>query len=120
MTKKINNIIEALGRHENQEEAIKVLEELGTNCPIDDVRELASKALIKRNTPQALEIIITKKGKGVNDLSAKVAMASINEILALKDKAEVTKILETTIESNEEKEVQDTAKSVKALMAFAS
>ncbi len=117
VNKRITNIIEALGRHKD-DSSIKVLEELGTNCPIDEVRELASRALIRRNTEDSLRIVIANKGKGVNDLSAAVAMTSINELLALKEKEEAIKILEATIEENEEQSVQDTARSVKALMSF--
>ena len=119
MTKRLNNIIEALGRHKDSE-SIKVLEELGTNCPIDEVRELASKALISKNVPEALEIVISRKGKGINDLSAVVTMTAINELLALKDKEEAIRILEHTIEDNEDQEVKDTARSVKALMSFSA
>ena len=115
----VKNIIEALGRHKD-EESIGVLDELGTNCHIDEVREMTSRALIRKNTPRALELMIVNKGKGINDLSARVAMCAINELLALKDKTEAIKILENTIEHNTEKEVQDTARSVKALMAFSA
>lgn len=117
MSRKLNNIIEALGKHQDGE-AVRVLEELGTNCPLDEVRELASKALIKKNNEDALRIVITNKGKGINDLSASVAMSAINELLALKDKSEAMKILEETVNCEEEKEVKDTARSVKALMSF--
>lgn len=117
--RRVKNIIEALGRHKD-EESIKILDELGTNCPIDEVRELTSKALIKKNTHAALELVIVNKGKGINDLSARVAMCAINELLALKDKQEALKILEDTINMHSEKEVQDTARSVKALMSFSS
>ncbi len=118
-TRKVKNIIEALGKHKD-DESIQILNELGTNCPIDEVRELTSKALIKKNTHNALEIMIVNKGKGINDLSARVAMCAINELLALKDKTEALKILEDTINLHSEKEVQDTARSVKALMSFSS
>ena len=37
-TSRVNNIIEALSRHEDSEYAIRVLNEIGTNCPIDEVR----------------------------------------------------------------------------------
>ncbi len=117
--RKVRNIIEALGKHKD-EESIQVLNELGTNCPIDEIRELTSKALIRKNNKKALEIIITNKGKGINDLSAQVAMCAINELLALKDKKEAIEILDNTINKSEEKEVQDTARSVRALMAFSS
>ena len=96
------------------------LDELGTNCPIDEIREMTSKALIKKNTHKSLETVIVNKGKGINDLSARVAMTAINELLALKDKTEAIKILEDTINMHSEKEVQDTARSVKALMSFSS
>ncbi len=117
--RRVKNIIEALGKHKD-EESIKILDELGTNCPIDEVRELTSKALIRKNTHHALELVIINKGKGINDLSARVAMCAINELLALKDKQEALKILEDTINMHSEKEVQDTARSVKALMSFSS
>lgn len=117
--RRIRNIIEALGKHKDPE-SIKKLNELGTNCPIDEVRELTSKALIRKNTHDALEIVIVNKGKGINDLSARVAMCAINELLALKDKQEAIRILDDTINLHSEKEVQDTARSVKALMSFSS
>ena len=117
--RRIKNIIEALARH-NDEDSIRVLDELGTNCPIDEIREMTSKALIKENTHKSLETVIVNKGKGINDLSARVAMTAINELLALKDKTEAIKILEDTINMHSEKEVQDTARSVKALMSFSS
>ena len=119
-TKKVSNIIEAISRHQNEQEALRVLNELGTNCPLDDVREITSRYLIRRNTTDALKLVITNKGKGINDLSAKVAMCAINELLALRSKEEAIKILDETIDHNGEKEVQDTARSVKALMSFSS
>ena len=118
-SRRVRNIIEALGRHKD-EESIQVLNELGTNCPIDEIRELTRKALIRKNTHNALELMIVNKGKGINDLSARVAMCAINELLALKDKQEAIKILDDTINMHSEKEVQDTARSVKALMSFSS
>ncbi len=118
MTKRLSNIIEAISKHEDEVEAIRVLEEIGTNASNDDVRELVSKFLIRKNTTNALELMIQNKGKGIHDLSARVAMSTINELLALADKTEAIRILENTIECNEEQEVQDTARSVKALMSF--
>ena len=119
VAKKLNNIIEALGKHTDAD-SIRVLNEVGTNCPIDEVRELAAKALIKKNVKEALEVIIKNKGKGINDLSAHVAMSSINELLALKDKNCATLVLDETINSDMDKEVIDTARSVKALMSFSA
>ena len=118
-SRRVRNIIEALGKHKD-EESIQVLNELGTNCAIDEIRELTSKALIRKNTHNALELMIVNKGKGINDLSARVAMCAINELLALKDKQEAIKILDDTINLHSEKEVQDTARSVKAFMSFSS
>ncbi len=117
--RRVKNIIEALGKH-NDENSTRVLNELGTNCPIDEIREMTSKALIRKNTKEALEIMISNKGKGINDLSARVAMCAINELLALKDKQEALKVLDSAINSDVEKEVQDTARSVKALMSFSA
>ncbi len=117
MNRRIKNIIEALGKHKD-EESIDVLNEIGTNCPINEIRELTAKALIRKNSPRALELMIANKGKGINDLNAGVAMCAINELLGLKNKEEAVKILENTINTHEEKEVQDTARSTKALMSF--
>ena len=117
MKKKLQNIIEALGKHQD-ENSIKLLEEFGTNCPVNEVRELTAKALIRKNTTDALSIVIAQKGKGINDLSAGVAMSAINELLSLNNKDEAMKVLEDTINNSGEKEVQDTARSVKALMSF--
>ncbi len=118
ISKKLCNIIEALGIHEDND-SIRVLNEIGTNCANDEVRELTSKALIKKNVKKSLEIVIKEKGKGINDLSAKVAMSAINELLSLKDKSFATNVLEETIAQEElDKDIKDTAKSVKALMSF--
>lgn len=115
--KKVSNIIDALAKHEDNS-AIEVLEEIGTNCPDDEVRRLTARALINRNTKDSLAIVITKPGKGMNDLSTNVAMSAINELLALKDKTEALKILAETEETNENENIKETARSVKALMDF--
>lgn len=114
---KIKNIIEALGQHQDNQ-AIDVLEEFGTNSGHDEIRELTSKALIKRNTHESLKVVLISNGKGINDLSARVAMGAINELLSLDDKTEAIKILDDTIEMHSEQEVRDTARSVRALMTF--
>ena len=116
--KKIRNIIQALGEHKDTQAAIDLLTELGTNSPDDEIRELTAQTLIRKNTHESLRVVLISRGKGINDLSARVAMSTINELLALGDKAEAIRILEHTIENNEEQEVQDTARSVKALMSF--
>ncbi len=116
-TNRIDNIIEALGRHEDPK-SIEILEEIGTNSEIDEIREKTAQALIRKNCPESLRVVIASAGKGINDLSARVAMSSINEILSLNDKTEVLKILEDTMNSAEKSEVKDTARSVKALITY--
>ena len=110
-----SDIIEALSIHAD-DSAVGVLERLGTNCPDGEVRELTSKALVRRNTHESLRVLIINKGKGINDLSPQVAMSTINEILSLSDKSEVMKILEDTINLHSEEDVRETARSVKALI----
>ena len=119
MNKNVIEIIDALRDHKDNN-SIRVLEEIGTNSPDNEVREYTSRALVKKNIHDSLKIVIINKGKGINDMSPSVAMSTINEILALKDKTEVIKILDDTINMHSEKEVQDTARSVKALMSFSS
>ena len=117
---KIRNIIQALGEHRDSQAAIEILTELGTNSPDDEIRELTAQTLIKKNTHESLRVVLISKGKGINDLSARVAMASINELLALKDKSEAIKILDDTIKLHSEEDVRNTARSVRALMTFSS
>lgn len=117
--KKIRNIIQALGEHKDSEAAISLLTELGTNSSEDEIRELTAQTLIRKNTNEALRVILLSKGKGINDLSARVAMTSINELLSLKDKTEAVKILDEAIKSHDEEDVRNTARSVRALMTFA-
>lgn len=113
----LSNIIEALSKHQDNA-AVGVLEDVGTNCPNDEIRRLTAKALIDRNTRDSLSVVIQKKGKGINDLNTSVAMSTINELLALKDKSEVLKVLEEVEASVEDESIKETARSVKALMAF--
>ena len=95
-----------------------ILEDFGTNSKIDAIREMTSRALVKRNEHESLKVVITNKGKGINDMSAIVAMSTINELLALPDKTEALKVLTDTIEMHSDEEVRDNARSVKALMAL--
>lgn len=118
--KKIQNIILALGEHEDSHAAIDLLTELGTNSPNDEIREMTAQTLIRKNTHESLRVMLLSKGKGINDLSARVAMTSINELLALKDKAEAIKILDDTIKMHSEEDVRNTARSVRALMTFSA
>lgn len=115
--RKVNSIIEALAKHEDAQ-SINVLEQVGTNCENDEVRRLTSKALIKKNNQESLAVVISAKGKGINDLSTSVAMSAINELLQLKDKELAMDVLENTQSNHENEEVRETARSVKALMSF--
>jgi len=115
--KNVTNIIEGLGKNPNTE-SVTILEDIGTNSRVDAIRELTSRALVKRNEHDSLKVVITNKGKGINDMSTVVAMSTINELLSLEDKTEAMKVLEDTVESNSDEEVRDNARSVKALMAL--
>ena len=114
---KVEKIIEALSIHTDPE-SINVLNEVGTNSAVDRVRELTSRALVRKNVHDSLSVVISNQGKGINDLSTVVAMTTINELLSLDDKTEAMSILEDTVENHSEEEVRDNARSVKALMAL--
>jgi len=115
--KNVENIIEGLSMNPSPESVV-ILDEVGTNSAIDDVRELTSCALVKRNEHESLSVVIVNKGKGINDMSTFVAMSTINELLALDDKSTAIKILEDTVEMHSDEEVRDNARSVKALMSL--
>ncbi len=117
IVKNVSNIIEGLGLNPNSE-SISILEDIGTNSKVDAIREMTSKALVRKNSHDALKVVITNKGKGINDMSTVVAMSTINELLSLSDKAEAVKILTDTAEMHSDEEVRDNARSVKALMAL--
>lgn len=115
---RVSNIIESLTINPNPE-SVAVLEEIGTNSSIDEVRELTSRALVKRNEPDSLSVVISNRGKGINDMSTVVAMSTINELLSLEDKEHAMKVLEDAISSESfDEEVKENARSVKALMAL--
>ena len=115
--KDVTNIIEGL-RINQDPRSIELLEDVGTNSSVDTIRELTSCALVRKNNHEALSVVITNKGKGINDMSTVVAMSTINELLSLKDKSEAMKILEDTVNMHSDEEVRDNARSVKALMAL--
>ena len=117
MNRNIVEIIDALTAHQDSD-SIRVLEELGTNSPDNDVREYTSRALVKKNVHDSLKVVIINQGKGINDLSPSVAMSTINEILALKDKGEVIRILDDTINMHSDENVKENARSVKSLLAL--
>ena len=100
-------------------DAVAVLEEIGTNSSIDEVREMTALALVKRNETASLSVVITQNGKGINDMSTVVAMSTINCLLSLENKQEAMKLLENTMsDENIDEEVRENARSVKALMAL--
>ena len=117
MNRNVLEIIDALTAHEDMD-SIRVLEELGTNSPDNEVREYTSRALVRKNVHDSLKVVIINQGKGINDLSPAVAMSTINEILALKDKSEVVRILEDTINMHSDEVVVENARSVKSLLAL--
>ncbi len=117
IVRNVKNIIEGLSLHENPE-TIAILEEVGTNSKVDEIREMTAKALVKKNMPEALRVVITNKGKGINDMSTTVAMTTINELLSLEDKSFAMNVLEDTVEHSQDEEVRDNARSIKALMAL--
>lgn len=115
---KVSNIIDSLTINPSPD-SVAVLEEIGTNSSIDEVRELTSRALVKRNEHESLAVVIANRGKGINDMSTIVAMSTINELLSLENKEEAMKVLENTISSEHfDDEVKENARSVKALMAL--
>ncbi len=113
----VRKIIDALAIHQDTD-SIRVLNEVGTNSSIDEVREMTSRALVRKNVRDSLEVVITNQGKGINDLSTLVAMSTINELLALDNKDEAISILEDTVNMHSDEDVRDNARSVKALMAL--
>lgn len=117
MEKDVSNIIEGL-RMNQDPRSVELLEDVGTNSKVDAIREMTSRALVKKNNHDALSVVITNKGKGINDMSTVVAMSTINELLSLEDKSEAMKVLEDTVEMHSDEEVRDNARSVKALMAL--
>ncbi len=115
--KNVTNIIEGLGMNPDHE-TISILEDVGTNSKVDAIREMTSRALVRKNEHDALQVVISNKGKGINDMSTVVAMSTINELLSLSDKTEAMKVLTDTVEMHSDEEVRDNARSVKALMAL--
>lgn len=115
---RVSDIIDSLTINPNPD-AVAVLEEIGTNSSIDEVREMTARALVKRNETNSLSVVISNRGKGINDMSTVVAMSTINCLLSLEDKEEAMKVLENTISGEGiEEDVRENARSVKALMAL--
>ncbi len=115
--KNVTNIIEGL-RMNSDPETISILEDVGTNSKVDAIREMTSRALVRKNEHDSLRVVITNKGKGINDMSTVAAMRTLNELLSLSDNSEAMKVLTDTVEMHSDEEVRDNARSVKALMAL--
>lgn len=115
---RVSDIIDSLTINPSSD-AVAVLEEIGTNSSIDEVREMTARALVKRNEVASLSVVISNKGKGINDMSTVVAMSTINSLLSLEDKEIAMTVLENTISGEGvEEDVRENARSVKALMAL--
>lgn len=111
----VSEIIEALGQHED-ESAINVLDEVGTNSGNERIRELTAKALVERNTYNSLEVVINREGKGINDLSRDVSESAIEALRSLPDKSEVIRVLDATINRLENEILRQRAVEVKDLI----
>lgn len=116
---KVEHIIEALGRHKDPQ-SVDVLTEIGTNYHKSDIREQVIKALVSKNTEEALKPMILNEGKGINDLDPNVAEFAIKEILNLKDKETVMKLLDDTSRNHGKEAIREKASSVKALIALSN
>ena len=115
---RVSDIIDSLTINPSSD-AVSVLEEIGTNSSIDEVREMTARALVKRNEVASLSVVISNKGKGINDMSTVVAMSTINSLLSLEDKETAMTVLENTISGEGiPEDVVENARSVKALMAL--
>ncbi len=115
---RVSDIIDSLTINPSSD-AVAVLEEIGTNSSIDEVREMTARALVKRNEVASLSVVISNKGKGINDMSTVVAMSTINSLLSLEDKETAMTVLENTISGEGiPEDVVENARSVKALMAL--
>ncbi|MDD3149312.1 MAG: HEAT repeat domain-containing protein [Candidatus Gastranaerophilales bacterium] len=114
--REVKNIIEALGKHSDNE-AVAVLEKLGTNSKSEEVRLSTARALVQRNTHESLKIVLMNEGKGINDMNSQVFEETINEILKLEDKTEVMKILEDTIKLNSNEQIRNKASQVKLVLS---
>ena len=115
---RVSDIIDSLTINPSSD-AVAVLEEIGTNSSTDEVREMTARALVKRNEVASLSVVISNKGKGINDMSTVVAMSTINSLLSLEDKETAMTVLENTISGEGiPEDVVENARSVKALMAL--
>ncbi len=115
--RKARNIIDALAM-KGSAESTQILEEIGTNSPIDEIREHTARALVRQNKRDALNVVIKNTGKGINDMSTSVAMSTINELLTLENKDEAMEVLTDTVENGCTDEVKENARSVRALMSL--
>lgn len=113
--KNIGLIIEALEKNQD-EDSVRVLEEVGTNNFMDEIREMTAKALINKNSDCSLKAIINNNGKGINDLSERVRNSTIEALLNLENKEMVLNILNETIEQHCDEQVKNRAIEVRQML----
>ena len=58
IVRNVTNIIEGLERNQNPE-TISILEDVGTNSKIDAIREMTSRALVKKNMHDSLNVVLS-------------------------------------------------------------
>jgi hypothetical protein len=114
--REISQIIETLGRHAD-ESAVRVLEDVGTNCPDEFVRQVTAKALVNRNSEDSLRIILTREGKGLYDMNPSVVEAVVDSLRNLSDKSEAIKLLDDASINGPNDFVRSKAYEVKQLIA---
>ncbi len=113
--REISQIIETLGRHAD-ETAVRVLEDVGTNCPDDFVRQVTARALVNRNNEDSLRIILTREGKGLYDMNPGVVEAVVDSLRNLSDKSEAIRLLDDTSVNGPNDYVRAKAYEVKQLI----
>lgn len=108
----VSDIIDALGKH-SDESAIGVLEEVGTNSSNNEIRKMTAKALIERNTHNALRVLLINKGKGIHDYNEDVSSSVVEMLKNIEDNAETLRILEDTINFHSDEEVRAKSRFVR-------
>lgn len=116
---KVEEIIQALGEHEDNA-AVAVLEEVGTNASDEYIRKITAEALVKRNSHDSLKVLLINSGKGIHDLNVDVSSHVINSLKSSSDKSEMIKILEDTISLHSDESVKNKAREVKELLLSAN
>jgi hypothetical protein len=115
--KKLDEIIEGLTNHEDPT-SVWFLEEIGSNSSLDCIREMTSRALVRKNMNDSIRVVVAHEGKGINDMSKLVAMRTIGELISLEDKSVADEVLQDVIENNPNEQVQNNARAVRTLLAL--